>query len=215
MKSGIYQILNKVNGKSYVGSAVDLRKRWNKHYSDLCNEKHNPHLQSAWNKYGKEAFQFNVLEYVQNTEWLIEIEQYWIDFLETANRDFGYNACPVADNCLGMKHSELTKKKMSESGKNKIFTQDHKKHISDAHRGKILTDDHKRKLSNAKIGKTLSEETKRKIGESQKGKIVIVSEEAKKKMSDTKKGKPSPMLGKKHSEETKRKISKTKKNKGI
>jgi group I intron endonuclease len=75
MNTGIYQILNKVNGKSYVGSAVNIKKRWAVHRHTLRNNKNSPHLQKAWNKYGEESFEFNVLEYVPNVEWLLEIEQ--------------------------------------------------------------------------------------------------------------------------------------------
>jgi group I intron endonuclease len=95
-KSGVYQILNKVNGKYYVGSAIDIEERWLDHRYRFKTNKNSRYLQNAWNKHGEEAFQFNVLEYVQNPEWLIEIEQYWIDFLEASNPKFGYNICPIA-----------------------------------------------------------------------------------------------------------------------
>lgn len=38
--SGIYQILCTKNGKMYVGSAVNVRKRWNNHIEELKNQKH-------------------------------------------------------------------------------------------------------------------------------------------------------------------------------
>ena len=40
-KSGIYQIRNLVNGKIYVGSAVNLRARMQSHFGELKNNKHN------------------------------------------------------------------------------------------------------------------------------------------------------------------------------
>ena len=49
--SGIYCITNRKNGKIYIGSASNLRQRWNGHISDLRKEKHkNRHLQRAWLK---------------------------------------------------------------------------------------------------------------------------------------------------------------------
>lgn len=40
MKSGIYQIINLSNGKTYIGSAVDLSKRKIQHFFDLKNNNH-------------------------------------------------------------------------------------------------------------------------------------------------------------------------------
>jgi hypothetical protein len=39
-KSGIYQIRNTVNGKFYIGSAIDFSKRFCVHYNRLINNKH-------------------------------------------------------------------------------------------------------------------------------------------------------------------------------
>lgn len=61
--SGIYIILNKLNGKKYVGSSKNIYSRWMKHRALLRINKHyNPHLQNAWNKYGENSFLFSVLE---------------------------------------------------------------------------------------------------------------------------------------------------------
>lgn len=58
--TGAYKILNKVNGKYYVGGAYksfDSRFAW--HKRDLREKKHrNRYLQHAWNKHGEEAFEF-------------------------------------------------------------------------------------------------------------------------------------------------------------
>lgn len=169
MKSGIYQILNNINGKSYVGSAIDLERRLKNHHTALINNKsRHSFLQNAWNKYGKEAFQFNILEYVQNPEWLIEIEQYWIDFLETANREYGYNICTIAGSCLGIKLSEETKKKMSEACKGRIFTEEHKRKMSLSSTGKHKSEKHKQRISEVRKGHLVTEETKNKISKSNK-----------------------------------------------
>ena len=64
--SGIYKIINKVNGKYYVGSTTQLytsRSRWNNHKQALIRGNHrNSHLQNAWNKYGPDAFEFIIIE---------------------------------------------------------------------------------------------------------------------------------------------------------
>lgn len=49
--SGIYEIVNTINGKRYVGSAVSLKRRWVDHRRDLrAGKHHSRHLQNAWAK---------------------------------------------------------------------------------------------------------------------------------------------------------------------
>ena len=61
--SGIYRILNRVNGKLYVGSAVEIENRWKTHLACLRGKYHiNKHLENAWLKYGEEAFLFEIIE---------------------------------------------------------------------------------------------------------------------------------------------------------
>jgi group I intron endonuclease len=65
--SGIYKIVNKVNGKYYVGSSLDIfgepHGRFYQHKAHLkCQRHYNKHLQRAWNKYGPDAFEFIVVE---------------------------------------------------------------------------------------------------------------------------------------------------------
>lgn len=88
---GVYVIRNIKNGKVYVGQTNDLKLRKRNHFSDLkANIHHNKHLQNAWNKYGEENFEFEVLEECP-LEKLNEVEIYWIKFYESYNRRFGYN----------------------------------------------------------------------------------------------------------------------------
>lgn len=73
MKSGIYQIRNINNNKLYIGSAVNLIKRKNGHFSALFKNKHeNNKLQNAYNKYGKETFIFEILEYCEVIDLIIK-----------------------------------------------------------------------------------------------------------------------------------------------
>ena len=61
MNSGIYKIVNKIDGKIYVGQSIHLEKRKNEHFKELINNKHqNQHLQYAFNKYGINNFDFIV-----------------------------------------------------------------------------------------------------------------------------------------------------------
>lgn len=110
--SGIYAIVNLSNGKRYVGSSADIQKRWRVHRRDLKNSNHHSvKLQRAFEKYGAENLDFQILEHVPDKAQLEVREQYWIDFYQASTR-MGYNLCPVAGNCSGLKASEETKQKM-------------------------------------------------------------------------------------------------------
>lgn len=91
MTCGIYKIVNKINGKYYLGSSEDIKKRWKSHLYDLRHNRHHSiHLQRAWNKYGEENFTFNIVEKVA-TKMLLEKEQYHLDTYTPWNDKVGYN----------------------------------------------------------------------------------------------------------------------------
>lgn len=82
MAGYIYAIINKENGKQYIGSTNSFKTRKNCHLYLLRNgHHHNFYLQNAWNKYGKECFNFIVLEEhvtIPRKE-LYDIEQQYLD----------------------------------------------------------------------------------------------------------------------------------------
>jgi len=95
--SGVYQIRCVITGQIYVGSAVDLRARWNAHCRDLrCGEHPNRYLQEAWDHYGEANFEFSVLELVADSERL-QAEQSWIDRTGCTDREIGFNIYPMAN----------------------------------------------------------------------------------------------------------------------
>ena len=87
--SGIYNIVNTKNGKFYVGSAMDINQRWNRHKNALKKNKHeNLHLQRAYNKYGEDAFYCETIE--ETTDLLLR-EQHYLDTLKPYDINIGYN----------------------------------------------------------------------------------------------------------------------------
>ena len=59
----IYQIYNKENGKIYIGSAINFKKRQTQHKWALKKGNHyNNHLQNAWNKSSPATFIFKIIE---------------------------------------------------------------------------------------------------------------------------------------------------------
>ena len=83
--SGIYKIVNKINGKYYVGKAKSIKNRWGKHKSYLKHNKHNNlHLQSSWNKYGESNFEFLIIELTEpHPQILKDIEQKYLNIAKT------------------------------------------------------------------------------------------------------------------------------------
>jgi group I intron endonuclease len=115
--SGIYQIRSIKDGKLYVGSSVDIGKRWKTHINCLNLGKHHAHhLEAAWVKYRSENFVFEIIEYCDKSQ-LIEREQYYIDTLKPE-----YNTSPTAGNRLGMKEQlETRKRKIATPYKKRFF----------------------------------------------------------------------------------------------
>jgi len=117
-KSGIYKITNKQNGKIYIGSSLRISQRFYMHRRNLrSGAHHSTHLQYSWNKYGEENFLFEVIEEVFDKNMLLEREQYYMDTTKSYERENGYNINPTASSRLGSKHTEESKRKMSESQK--------------------------------------------------------------------------------------------------
>lgn len=106
MESGIYQIKNKSNNKVYIGSSIDVQKRFYKHLWMLRKNCHdNQYLQKSFNFYGENLFEFSVLELCESKN-LVERENYYIDLFNSCKIDFGYNLSMVNEfrrNCFNDK----------------------------------------------------------------------------------------------------------------
>lgn len=86
-KCGIYSITQISTGKRYIGSSVNIKRRWYSHKSALRrNIADNIHLQNAWNKYGSEDFIFEIIEENLYIEILEDRENYYIEKFGIADR---------------------------------------------------------------------------------------------------------------------------------
>lgn len=195
--SGIYAIVNTVNGKRYVGSSQEIDYRFRKHKSALrSNRHHNPHLQSAWNKYGESCFDFIILEECEE-ELLLKREQAYLDV------GCEYNIAVVAGSPMkGRKASEETLKKMSDARRGKPTgrkgmkaSQETREKLSKSLKGRPsptkgmkLSDETKKKIAEASRGRLLSAEAKQKISKANKGSKR--TEEVKKKFSEIQLSRP-------------------------
>ena len=101
-----------INGKVYIGQAVNIERRWNEHISELNENKHNnTHLQRAWNKYGSNNFIFSIVEKCSEEE-LNDREIHYIAQYKTHNPKYGYNKTYGGD---GLKATDEIRAKMSKS----------------------------------------------------------------------------------------------------
>jgi len=220
--SGIYKIIHKDSGKYYVGRSSDLKKRLKEHlYRLINNNHHNDFLQNAWNKYGNDAFEFIISEYVENNMSLLkEYEQKYLDIIKNNRLNGINNSYNCEENSeFGGPKSEQSRLKISTANRNRIWKNESRKKLSilnkgknnkmygtiGPNRGKKLSNETRLKISKSKIGTKLSEETKEKLSKINTGKKL--STETINKLKEKLSGKSNPMYGKKHNEETRKKIS--------
>lgn len=181
--SGVYEIVNLVNGKRYVGSALNLERRERHHFYYLrVNKHHNIHLQRAYNKLGPDKFVFRVIELCAPDQ-LLSVEQRHVD----ERSDYNIRTMCVSSQ-LGLKHSPATRLKLS------IVHMGRKNGPHSA--------ETRAKISLGQIGKTrppISEETRARL---RARPVHPMSEETRANIAATLRGRKQP-------DEVKQKISKT------
>lgn len=184
MSQVIYKIVNLVNDKFYIGSTVNKKVRFREHRKQLRGNRHHcKHLQSAWNKYGEEKFDFRVVEEVSDACNLQEAEDRWLK--EHFGKPHCYNsgAAAVAPwrGVYGEDHfnfgrvmAKEQREQISQTLK-EFYAQDYRNH---PRVGKQHTEETKAKIS-AKVQQAIAEG---------RGGAFIPSEETRQKMSDALKG---------------------------
>jgi group I intron endonuclease len=185
----IYKLTVISENTSYIGQTVNsLEERWWGHVA-LANAGGEYPLSRAIRKYGSNGFLKEILTTVTAEtieELKINLNKMEISLIKEHNTriPFGYNLTDGGEGCLGYKHPEEFKSKIS-----KLMS------------GRKLTPEQIQRMSEVRIGKSHgphSEETRRKIGEANRRRIV--TEETKKKLSEY-------FRGRKQSDEAKLKMS--------
>ena len=192
----IYKITNKINGKIYIGLTT-ISPEKSKHYYGSGT-----YIVRAIKKYGKHNFTKDILEQnIKSNDDLHAAEINWINLHNATNPDIGYNISTGGESgAIGHKHSEETKKIISDHSKN--ISKETRIKLSKASKGRILSEDHKRKIKESNIGQKRSEDAKNKMSIGGKGKIL--SDEHRNNISKASKGRV-------FSEETRRKLSESNK----
>lgn len=184
--SGIYKITCIPTGKIYIGSAVNLQKRWYEHRYSLRKNTHcNCYLQAAYNKYGESVFVFSILETCE-IDALLEYEQYYLDTLQPY-REKGFN----------ISHE-------SSSTRGRILSLESREKCRAANLGRTHSQETREKLRKANLGKRHTPEARAKIGAANKGKHSKKrTPEQRAKMSKAQKG----LSRRPHSAESRAKLS--------
>lgn len=109
-KAGIYMWTNKLNGKKYVGSSVNLRRRLLEYYNvnRMLNEKSMPINQSLL-KYGYQSFSLTILEFC-DMDSLVSREKHFFDVYSPEYNILKTPGSP--DRGKGWTHSEATVEKI-------------------------------------------------------------------------------------------------------
>lgn len=98
----IYQYLNKINNKIYIGQTNNLERRIREHKSNAFNSKsvnYNNIIHKAIRKYGYENFEISVLEILEGTyDDANEKEKKWIKEKNSLITENGYNILEGGNN---------------------------------------------------------------------------------------------------------------------
>ena len=99
---GVFQIKNKVNGKIFISSSIDLQAIWHSQKLQLDFGNHsNYELQDDWKKYGADNFVYEILDEIKqkddkpqdNAKDVKALEEMIISELQPFD-DKGYNKRP-------------------------------------------------------------------------------------------------------------------------
>lgn len=190
----IYKTTNLINGMEYIG--FDTKDRGELKYLGSGRKLYEDII-----KYGKVNFKKRILCYCDTMKDLRQAEVEYVELYNTF-KGYGYNLNPGGNGVgIGHKHTNETKKKISETNKGRKLSESHKKKLSEAKKGKKHSEEHKKKNSEAQKGRKHSEETKEKMKQPK-------SDEWKKNA----KGRNTWSKGRKLSEEHKKNISLSCKN---
>ena len=160
----IYKIINVVNNKFYVGSAVNFERRKARHIWRLRRGDHvNKHLQAAWAKYGEDAFVFAVVEAVPEETDILQAENVWLK--EHVGKEYCYN---VATDATAPTRGWFAEKNPM-WGKRFNHTEEAKDKIRAASKARIQSEEEKAKRRQTMKGHTVGTATRLKISASLSG----------------------------------------------
>lgn len=118
-KSGVYCLINKINGHCYIGSSAHLSARMKNYLNTTllkARQNINIPIVKALLKYGQSNFSLLILEYV-DADMLTVIETYYITYVVPY-----YNVLKQGYSSLGYKHTKETKELLAKLAKNRTHS---------------------------------------------------------------------------------------------
>lgn len=196
--TGIYKLTHKESGKIYIGQSKHLKRRLNEHRRcEKSDDKKGSQsvIRRAIKKYSFDAFDFEIILYCEEGEYMNMMETKLIQFYDCLVPK-GYN---VRDGGNKVFMSEEGRKRVSKANLGRLVSEETRLKLSKSGKEHYLNnprnEEWNKKLSVALTGKKKSDETKNKMSEHRKEFIKNNPDSCKN------------FLGKQHSEETKQKMS--------
>ena len=145
-----------LNGKYYIGSAVDLGNRFNDYFQDsYYKSRSNTLIVRSILKYGIGNFALVILDFVDKDDLLSREDH----FIQTLNPE--YNILQNAGNSLGYNHTPESIEKITQSALGRTHSVEVRKAMSESRMG----------ANNPMFGKNVSEETRLKLSEAAKNRV--------------------------------------------
>lgn len=140
------------NGKRYYGITKQQKSKYR--WKNGKGYKDNQHFTNAINKYGWDNIEHIVLFDDLTESEAKELEQYFIQWYQTANPQYGYNQSLGGEGGnSGCERTDEWNKKISEAHKGKKHSEETKQKLREKNLGKIISEETKKKMSKANLGK--------------------------------------------------------------
>lgn len=140
----IYKATNKINGKVYIGFDSNWPKRRNEHESESFNKnitQYNYAFHKAIRKYGKDGFDWEIIFESYDKEYTLKVmEPFFIAAYDSLKK--GYNMTEGGNGGPGYKHTPESLKKMSESQRGNIQSEETKRKRSESMKGVKKSKEH-------------------------------------------------------------------------
>lgn len=210
--AAIYRISNVANDNFYIGSSINVRRRRWEHWDALKKGTHHcAPLQAAWDEFGEDAFEFEVLEEVSDGSQLLHIEETYL--LKYAGSAECYNTALSAHQSPAA--LPYVRDRISEGVKRKYEDPEYQPRIGRTHSEEtkaVISAKVQAAVAAGKGGKFIpSEDTRLRMSVALRGnqnaKGHIRTEEHRRKLAEANTGNQN-WLGRTHTEESKAKLSK-------
>lgn len=201
MSSHVYIATHIATSRHYVGKSNEPEKRWARHIYSASHPRAGGHLQyfhAALEKYGVDAFKFQVIETFDTEDDALSAEQFWVAYLRSNVRGYGFNLDSggrngrrlsdeakrrISEKLTGVPHSPERAAKSAASRVGMVFSDEHRARIAASGKGRIVTAETREKIAAGHRGRKLSPEHVAKMRAARIG--CSSSDETKRKTSES------------------------------